>query len=85
MGVITGLSSWCNLFNVNEDEAFHLFQKLKSYGFDIRDNSTNQNISPGDVLVTYRFPTLTTSKVQWQKKLGGMIVDAIVEEIQITV
>lgn len=85
VGVITGLSSWCNLFNVNEDEAFHLFQKLKSYGFDIRDNSTNQNISPGDVLVTYRFPTLTTSKVQWQKKLGGMIVDAIVEEIQITV
>jgi len=85
VGVITGLSRWCDVLNVEENEAFLLFQKLKSHGFDIRDNTTNQNISPGDVLVTYRFPTLTTSKVQWEKKLGGMIVDLSVEEIQIAV
>lgn len=85
VGVITDFSNWCNTFNVKEDEGLHLFQKLKYHGFDIRDNSTNENISPGDVLVTYSFPTLTTTKVQWGKKLGGMNVDISKEQNQMIV
>lgn len=84
VGVITGLSSWCDVFKLEENETFSLFRKLKSFGFDVRDNTTNQNISPGDVLVTYRFPTLTTSKVQWEKMLGGMIVDISIDDVRIT-
>lgn len=84
IGKITPLSNWCDVFNLEENETFSLFRKLKSFGYDVRDNKTNQNISPGDVLVTYGFPTLTTSKVQWEKMLGGMIVDIPIDDTPVT-
>lgn len=72
LGRITKLSEWSKSFGTNDDDGFEILKKLKRLGYDIRDNSTNQNISRGSILVTYAFPTLNTSKVQWDKKLGGV-------------
>ena len=71
---------WCDLISKEPEEVFEIFNKIKLQGFDIRDNHTNQQIEPGNVLVTYSFPTLTTSKVQWEKRLGGMLVADIAME-----
>jgi len=73
VGEIVQLSKWCELLSKTPEELFDLFSHMKMQGFDIRDNTSNPNIASSHVLVTYPFPSLTTNKVQWEKKLGGMI------------
>ena len=81
IGKIVPIEEWCDLLSKEPGEVFEMFRNIRLQGFDIRDNHTNQQIEPGKVLVTYAFPTLTTSKVQWEKRLGGMLQEEIAMEI----
>lgn len=75
IGQIVDFSKWCEIFGTSKIMTFNLLRDLKAHGFDVRDHHTNHNIEPGDVLITYPFPTLAKGKVQWEKRLGGMMTD----------
>ena len=66
------LLSTCTLadrWNVNQDAILEVAEKLRLYGYEIRNHNTNPQIPDGEWLLPYAFPTLTKLSVQLRKKV----------------
>lgn len=57
------------LWGIEAEEAVSYLKYLKDIGYEVRNNSTNPQIPPGEYLVPYAFPTLTPRSIQLRKKL----------------
>ena len=60
-----------SLLQLASNEVFAFLQWLRNLGYEVRNQNTNPQISEGDVLIPYSFPTLTPRSVQLHKSLGG--------------
>jgi len=58
------------LWKVNVDDVFGYLQHLRTMGYEVRNHKTNPQITLGEYLIPYAFPTLTPKSVQLRKKLG---------------
>ena len=72
IGVATQLSvqRLASLWTVKPEDVFSYLQSLRSMGYEVRNHNTNPQISTGDYLIPYAFPTLTPKSVQLRKTLG---------------
>lgn len=52
------------LFNFSAAEIYISLNTLKSVGYEIRNHNTNKQIKFGQVLIPYRFPSLTSRSLQ---------------------
>lgn len=58
------------LWGVKAEYVFTYLQSLRSMGYEVRNHNTNPQISKGEYLIPYAFPTLTPRSVQLRKTLG---------------
>lgn len=58
------------LWGVEAENIFGYLQSLRLMGYEVRNHKTNPQISPGEYLIPYAFPTLTPKSVQLRKSLG---------------
>ena len=58
------------LWGVGVDRVFSYLQSLRRMGYEVRNHNTNIQISRGEYLIPYPFPTLTPKSVQLHRKLG---------------
>lgn len=73
IGVATQLSTQglAALWVVKTEDVFSYLLFLRSLGYEVRNYSTNPQISKGECLIPYAFPTLTSRSVQLRKSLGN--------------
>ncbi|QTA80975.1 DNA-cytosine methyltransferase [Desulfonema limicola] len=64
VGKILRISDISELYNAREKTLFTQFKKLKSLGFEIRNNNTNRQIEKGYFLIPYCFPSLNERSLQ---------------------
>jgi len=57
------------LFGFAPQEILPIFEQLRAMGYEVRNHHTNPQITPGDYLIPYAFPTLTPRSIQLKKKL----------------
>ncbi len=57
------------IFDVAASDMPRILQFLKNLGYEVRNHNTNAQISEGECLIPYAFPTLTPKSVQLRKKL----------------
>lgn len=69
VGTILSTSVLANRWNVNQDAILEVAEKLRLYGYEIRNHNTNPQIVEGEWLLPYAFPTLTKLSVQLRKKV----------------
>ena len=69
VGTILSTSVLANRWNVNQDAILEVAEKLRLYGYEIRNHNTNPQIVEGEWLLPYAFPTLTKLRVQLRKKV----------------
>ncbi len=58
------------LWAVKAEDVFSCLKCLRSMGYEVRNHNTNPQITKGEYLIPYAFPTLTPRSVQLRKKLG---------------
>jgi DNA (cytosine-5)-methyltransferase 1 len=58
-----------NVLGVSCDEVINYAQKMRDFGYEIRNSNTNPQIEEGQWLIPYAFPTLTPLSVQLRKTL----------------
>jgi DNA (cytosine-5)-methyltransferase 1 len=63
------LSDIARRWEVEEAVALKHLHFLRAIGYEVRNNKTNPQITPGDFLVPYVFPTLSSRSVQLRKHL----------------
>ena len=61
--------SLADLWEVDLEEVLPIMQHLRGLGFEVRNHRTNPQITSGEYLIPYSFPTLTPRSVQLRKKL----------------
>lgn len=71
VGVATQLplSSFADLWGIQSADVLPTFHALRAMGYEVRNSNTNSQITTGDYLIPYAFPTLTPRSVQLRKKL----------------
>jgi DNA (cytosine-5)-methyltransferase 1 len=71
IGVATQITarSFAELWEVPKADVVPTLHALRSMGYEVRSNNTNPQITVGDYLIPYAFPTLTPRSVQLRKKL----------------
>ena len=71
IGVATQIParSFAELWDVPESDVIPVLHMLRSMGYEVRSTNTNPQITAGDYLIPYAFPTLTPRSVQLRKKL----------------
>jgi hypothetical protein len=57
------------LWNISYDQAINALLLLRSLGYEVRSEYTNNQIPSGHVLIPYPFPTFTPKSVQLRKTL----------------
>jgi DNA (cytosine-5)-methyltransferase 1 len=72
IGVATQLSAQglASLWGVESENVFSYLHSLRSMGYEVRNHNTNPQITKGEYLIPYAFPTLTPRSVQLRKNLG---------------
>ena len=70
-GVAVQLSeaSFAERWQVAEADVLPALHALRTWGYEVRSRSTNPQITVGEYLIPYAFPTLTPRSVQRRKKL----------------
>lgn len=58
-----------DILGISRDEVINYAQKMRGYGYEIRNSNTNPQIEEGQWLIPYPFPTLTPLSVQLRKTL----------------
>ncbi|MBD1939436.1 DNA cytosine methyltransferase [Microcoleus sp. FACHB-68] len=58
------------LWKVKEKDVFSYLKSLRSMGYEVRNHNTNSQITQGEYLIPYAFPTLSPRSVQLGKNLG---------------
>jgi DNA (cytosine-5)-methyltransferase 1 len=58
------------LWGVNAEDVFYCLQILRGMGYEVRNHNTNSQITKGEYLIPYGFPTLTPRSVQLRKNLN---------------
>ncbi|MGI8504842.1 MAG: DNA cytosine methyltransferase [Hassallia sp.] len=56
-------------WGVKEEDIFFYLQSLKAIGYEVRSHNTNSQITAGEYLIPYAFPTLNPHSVQLRKTL----------------
>jgi DNA (cytosine-5)-methyltransferase 1 len=56
-------------WGVKEENIFSYLQSLRNMGYEVRSHNTNPQISIGEYLIPYAFPTLNPKSVQLRKSL----------------
>jgi len=56
-------------WGVKEENIFSYLQYLRNMGYEVRSHNTNPQISIGEYLIPYAFPTLNPKSVQLRKSL----------------
>ncbi|AFY35835.1 DNA cytosine methyltransferase [Calothrix sp. PCC 7507] len=56
-------------WGVKEENIFLYLQSLRNMGYEVRSHNTNPQISMGEYLIPYAFPTLNPKSVQLRKSL----------------
>lgn len=69
VGTLLSTSVLADRWNVNQDAILEVAEKLRLYGYEIRNHNTNPQIVEGEWLLPYAFPTLTKLSVQLRKKV----------------
>ena len=69
IGVATQIPAraFAELWNVQEPAVLPILHVLRKMGYEVRSNHTNPQITAGDYLIPYAFPTLTPRSVQLRK------------------
>ena len=57
------------MLGISRNEVIDYAQKMRDYGYEIRNSNTNPQIEDGQWLIPYPFPTLTPLSVQLRKTL----------------
>ncbi|QLE50821.1 DNA cytosine methyltransferase [Nostoc sp. C057] len=57
------------LWGVKAEDVFSYLQSLRAMGYEVRNHNTNPQISKGEYLIPYAFPTLNPKSVQLRKNL----------------
>jgi len=68
VGELLSTSVLADIWGINQDVVLEVAEKLRSYGYEIRNHNTNPQIIEGEWLIPYAFPTLTKLSVQLRKK-----------------
>lgn len=53
-----------SFFSCNDEDLYNVLKRLKRIGFEIRNHNTNSQISTGNILIPYSFPTLNERSLQ---------------------
>ena len=69
VGELLSTSVLADIWGINQDVVLEVAEKLRSYGYEIRNHNTNPQIIEGEWLIPYAFPTLTKLSVQLRKKV----------------
>ena len=69
VGMLLSTCTLADRWNVNQDAILEVAEKLRLYGYEIRNHNTNPQIPDGEWLLPYAFPTLTKLSVQLRKKV----------------
>lgn len=69
IGQIKKINQFAANYEMKPNEIVECFYGLRKIGFEIRNINTNPEISEGEYLIPYRFPTLTPLSVQLNKSL----------------
>ena len=69
VGEQLGVEALSALWEIENNELLPNLKKLKDFGFEVRSHNTNPQISEGQFLVPYPFPTLTWRSIQLRKPL----------------
>lgn len=69
VGKLISTSTLADRWNVNQSDILDIAEKLRFYGYEIRNHNTNSQIAEGEWLLPYAFPTLTKLSVQLRKKV----------------
>lgn len=69
IGQIRNIKELALSYEIASEELTRCLFELKKMGFEIRNNNTNPEISEGEFLIPYKFPTLTPLSVQLNKSL----------------
>lgn len=69
VGMFLSTSFLADKWGVNQNAVLEVAEKLRIYGYEIRNHNTNPQIDEGEWLLPYAFPTLTKLSVQLRKKV----------------
>jgi DNA (cytosine-5)-methyltransferase 1 len=69
VGALLSTSFLADKWGINQDAVLEVAEKLRTYGYEIRNHNTNPQIIEGEWLLPYAFPTLTKLSVQLRKKV----------------
>ena len=70
VGTILSTDTLAERWGIPKDSVIEVAEKLKSYGYEIRNHNTNPQINVNEWLLPYSFPTLTKLSVQLRKKVS---------------
>ncbi|MCD8162045.1 MAG: DNA cytosine methyltransferase [Synergistaceae bacterium] len=70
VGRILSTETLAKRWNIPADSVIGVAERLRSYGYEIRNHNTNPQINEGEWLLPYSFPTLTKLSVQLRKKVS---------------